>query len=116
MNWALIEETSVKEITDIDPKNRFHSSLLWVECPETTKVGMVYVNGTFKQPASVKVPLTKEVVENLRLLAYADPLTGSDRLFLEASRMQMMEEDGWEAVKDLAVTRYQQIQNEHPWP
>ncbi len=62
------------------------------------------------------IPPTVETVEAARLRAYADPVTGSDRLFVEASRMQMMGESGWEAVRDAAAARYQEIQLEHPWP
>lgn len=56
------------------------------------------------------------VIEEMRKAAYADPQKGSDRLFVEAQRMQMMNEDGWEAVKDQAATRYEEIRTEHPWP
>lgn len=61
-------------------------------------------------------PATRESVERTRLAAYADPQTGSDRLFNEASRMQMMGESGWEAVRDAAVARYNEIKAAFPWP
>lgn len=55
-------------------------------------------------------------VEADRKAAYADAQTGSDRLFAEAQRMQMMGESGWEEVRDAAVARYNEIKTEHPWP
>lgn len=45
--WARIENSEVKEITDIDPTERFHPSLIWVICPVGTTQGMVYENGEF---------------------------------------------------------------------
>lgn len=57
-----------------------------------------------------------ERIQNWRLKAYAHPIMGSDRLFVEAQRMQIMGESGWEAIKEQAVTRYNEIKAEHPWP
>lgn len=72
------------------------------------------------QPAWVAIPapppLTRAEVEVLRLRAYADPLTGSDRKFSEASRMQLMGESGSEAVRAAAIDRYAEIQAANPWP
>lgn len=62
------------------------------------------------------VPLTTKQVEALRLRAYADPLSGSDRYFAEAARMQAVGENGWEAVRTQGVTRFAEIQSEYPWP
>lgn len=64
---------------------------------------------------STPSPTTKEI-ERLRLIAYANPLTGSDRLFSEAERMQIMDEDGSEEIKSKAVARYKEIQAQYPWP
>ena len=61
-------------------------------------------------------PLTSEQVEALRLTAYANPVTGSDRYFAEAARMQAMGEAGYQDVQVAGVARYQQIQAEYPWP
>lgn len=61
-------------------------------------------------------PPSKEEVEVLRLRAYAEPLTGSDRYFSEAQRMQMMGEPGWEAIRDQGAARFQEIQFSYPWP
>lgn len=55
-------------------------------------------------------------VEVSRKREYANPLTGSDPLFSEAYRMQLMGEVGWELVRDKAIARYQEIQAEYPWP
>lgn len=67
-------------------------------------------------PTPEEKPLTKEAVEHARLLAYSDPIYGSDRLFAEASRMQLMEEEGFEAVRASAIARYREIQALYPWP
>ena len=61
-------------------------------------------------------PPTEGQVEAARLLAYADPLHGSDRYFAEALRMQSMGEAGWEAIIEAGKARYADIQVEHPWP
>lgn len=62
------------------------------------------------------VPPTREQVEALRLAAYADPVTGSDRYFAEAARMNAMGEAGADAVIAAGVARYAEIQAEYPWP
>lgn len=61
-------------------------------------------------------PITRDDVEAARLLAYSNPLTGSDRLFAEASRMDIMGEPDFEAVRASAIARYQEIQAANPWP
>lgn len=61
------------------------------------------------------VPLTREQVEAQRLRAYAEPLTGSDRYFAEAQRMQVMGEEGWEVVRAAGVARFEAIQTLFPW-
>lgn len=60
--------------------------------------------------------LTKEEVESLRKAAYANEFTGSDRLFAEAQRMQLMGESDWESVRDAAIARFEEIKAEYPWP
>lgn len=60
--------------------------------------------------------LTTEEVESLRKAAYANEFTGSDRLFAEAQRMQLMGETGWESVRDAAIARFEEIKAEYPWP
>lgn len=55
-------------------------------------------------------------IEKIRKELYADPQTGSDVLFAEAQRMQMMGESGWEAVRDKGIARYNEIKVEYPWP
>lgn len=62
------------------------------------------------------LPKTVEQVEAARLRAYADPLTGSDRMFAEASRMQLMGEPEFEASRAAAIDRFAEIQAANPWP
>ncbi|MFJ2540905.1 MULTISPECIES: hypothetical protein [unclassified Pseudomonas] len=64
-----------------------------------------------QQPASY----TAEEVEALRLRAYANPTTGSDRFFAEAQRMEIMGEPGWEGIRAAGVCRFNEIQQEFPW-
>ncbi|QDH64148.1 hypothetical protein [Pseudomonas azotoformans] len=68
---------------------------------------------TSTEPEST--PPTREQIEALRLRSYADPLSGSDRYFAEAQRMQVMNEPGWEAVRAAGVARFEEIQTQFPW-
>lgn len=82
--------------------------------------GMVVVLGSNGRPTlasrQVSPPPTAESINESRLRAYADPVNGSDRLFAEASRMQVMGEAGHESVLAKAVARYAEIQSKYPWP
>ena len=49
--WARIEENIVVELTDIDPKGRFHASLKWVKCLASTLLGSLYDGKKFSDPA-----------------------------------------------------------------
>lgn len=60
--------------------------------------------------------LTRDDIEQLRLHAYANPITGSDRHFNEAIRMQAMGEPGWEEVRQRGILRFEEIQQQYPWP
>lgn len=64
------------------------------------------------------IPKTYDQVMDARRIAYAAPLTGSDRWFAEATRLSIMggTEDGVEATKAKGVARYNEIQLENPWP
>ena len=63
-------------------------------------------------------PPTREQIEALRLRAYADPLTGSDRYFAEAARLQAMgaAQEEIDAANAAGAKRYAEIQGEYPWP
>lgn len=62
--------------------------------------------------------LTRTEVEAMRLRAYADPLTGSDRYFAEAARLQVMGGTAEEidAARAAGANRYAEIQAQYPWP
>lgn len=70
-------------------------------------------------PSAVEPPPpTHQQIEVLRLRAYSDPATGSDRYFTEASRLQAMNANT-EEVKSVVATgvaRYLDIQAQYPWP
>lgn len=57
-----------------------------------------------------------EEIRRRRCIAYSDPLNGSDRLFVKADRMKVMQQAGWEAVQDSAVARYNEIKQSMPLP
>lgn len=113
--WARIEGGKVAELASEDPSGRFHHSLVWLECDKDVMVGWIFDGLKFAKPIN-DADLTREQVEHNRLIAYADPVTGSDRLFMEAQRMMIMSDTGWEVVRDLAAARYLEIQSENPWP
>jgi hypothetical protein len=60
--WALIQNGTVAEITDIDPQGRFHPSLVWVGCGPDVKAGDVYENGEFSKPEPQE-PESQQLVE-----------------------------------------------------
>ena len=64
------------------------------------------------------VPPTQGQVEAQRLIAYADPVTGSDRWFAEATRLSIMgaAEGEIETARVSGISRYAEIQLEYPWP
>ncbi|MGG7672341.1 hypothetical protein [Pseudomonas sp. WC2] len=66
-------------------------------------------------PELQPVEYSAEEIEALRRRAYADPITGSDRLFAEAQRMEVMGESGWETVRTAGIQRFNEIQQEFPW-
>jgi hypothetical protein len=66
-------------------------------------------------PELQPVEYSAEEIEALRCRAYADPITGSDRLFAEAQRMEVMGESGWETVRTAGIQRFNEIQQEFPW-
>lgn len=84
--WALIEDGLVKELTAINPTDRYPGTFVWVSCSDSVEVGHEYSNNKFSKPKSSE--LTEYNVEHLRLLAYADPVHGSDRYLCEAMSLQ----------------------------
>lgn len=75
------------------------------------------LRGQFGEPVPyMPQQASRGEVEVSRRAAYADPITGSDRLFAEAQRMNLMGESGWEAVRDQAVARFNEIRGQNPWP
>lgn len=67
-------------------------------------------------PADKEQQDTRHEIERIRLHAYADPITGSDRHFNEAVRMQAMGEAGWELARQRGISRFKEIQRQYPWP
>ena len=73
-------------------------------------------DGSIEKIPFEKTPITKNEIEAMRFRAYAEPLTGSDRLFSESTRMQIMGENGHEEVRARAIARFEEIQAQYPWP
>jgi len=59
--WARIDGDRVAEITDIDPKGRFHPSIEWVVCSEEVGTGWRYKDGKFSPPDPEPVPVPVQV-------------------------------------------------------
>lgn len=62
--------------------------------------------------------LTKHDIEMARLMAYADPVFGSDRYFSEATRLQAIgaQQSEIEAATAAGVARATEIAAMNPWP
>jgi hypothetical protein len=61
--------------------------------------------------------LTRAEVERNRLIAYSDPVTGSDRHFSEqAAKLSQGDEEGSIKAEKLGAARRAEIQKENPWP
>ncbi|CAI8968441.1 HAD family hydrolase [Pseudomonas sp. IT-P12] len=109
----------VEGINDIPESAIPLSESLYMQMTQETDGQWVINQGLISKvplPADPPLILTRERVESLRLRAYAEPLTGSDRYFAEAQRMQIMGEDQWEVVSASGVARYKEIQARYPWP
>lgn len=48
--WARIENNTVMELTDVNPEERFHPSLIWVKCPADVEQGYLYDEDEFTKP------------------------------------------------------------------
>lgn len=64
------------------------------------------------------IPLTITQVDHNRKVAYANPLTGSDRWFAEANRLTIMggTTEEIDEAKAQGAARCEEIQLENPWP
>ena len=68
-------------------------------------------------PVTIHEPSRHEL-EHKRLIAYADPITGSDRYFAEASRLKAMggAEADIVAATEAGIARAAEIAAMYPWP
>ena len=48
--WALVVDGHVSEVTDIEPKGRFHPSLVWVACGNDVQERWAYDGDEFSAP------------------------------------------------------------------
>lgn len=85
-----------------------------VNSPDDVASGEFY---SADQPQAIAPPPTRDEVERMRLRAYADPITGSDRYFAEAQRESLLgNAEAAEAAKALGMARFAEIQADNPWP
>lgn len=87
--YALIENGFVKEllVTSNNINDMFNTSEFnWVMLSDNqeAKIGQMFKDGVFSNPVEVTASYSHEELIRLRQLAYADPITGSDRFFAEA--------------------------------
>lgn len=123
-DYALIESGVVKELltTENNIQELFNTEEFnWIEVSskQGVIVGQVYSEGKFSNPTEKKYVFSKDEIENLRLTAYADPITGSDRYFSEALRMESSpDKDKTEItkVKAKGIERQQEIKALYPFP
>ena len=122
MFYALIEDGVVRQVleTSEDINTLFHSSMLWVGCDSSVKPYQSYSEGVFTDTVEKPQPLTKEELESLRLLAYANPVSGCDRYFSEVMSLQA---EGYDItslevkeVRDKGLSRKAEIQALYPYP
>jgi hypothetical protein len=94
---------------------------------KSDRTGFRAVNGAsdcdsgefFSQEAPMLESITpaRGQVEALRLIAYADPINGSDRYFAEAQRESLLgNAEAADAAKTLGLARFAAIQAANPWP
>lgn len=116
--YALIQDGKVVELldTDGDISEMFHESLEWVPAKSGVEVGDLCCEGKFSKVS--QEPQTRQQVEEMRLREYSHPITGSDRFFAEAVRLQAANapESDIEAAKASGMARYAEIQALYPWP
>lgn len=117
--WAHLENNIVKELTDIDPFERYPEDYIWVTCPDTVQVGDMFVEDNFVTPEPEVFKPDKAFVEKQRLLAYADPITGSDRYFSEAQAAiangYLVSSDEVKSIKQKGVDRRNKIRELFPY-
>lgn len=120
--YALIEDSLVKELfeTDKDIRSLFHPDFMWIKVDSSVKEGQQFVDGVFSDIVKVVPVLSKDAVESLRLTAYANPITGSDRYFSESLALQA---EGFattsievKEAKAKGLARKLEIQTLYPYP
>lgn len=60
-------------------------------------------------------PHSRIETDQLRRIAYANPITGSDRFFAEAVRLSSTDEVKSTQARTMGEQRYDEIKEEYPW-
>ena len=92
MKYARIEDGLVKEIGEFDSLiERFHPSLVWVECPDAVKQLWTYTDGVFSEPAP-KPPTPENIKGQIALLDLKRirPLAEGDTVYLAKLNEQVV--------------------------
>jgi hypothetical protein len=94
---------------------------LYAELMAGQAAGRVIVPGADGQPAladpAPPAPPARAEIEKLRLLAYADPITGSDRYRAEAEAERLSgNDDKAKEAESKWLARREEITQEFPWP
>ncbi|MCY1410895.1 hypothetical protein D9M71_262740 [compost metagenome] len=92
----------------------------FIEADGGVKVGYTWNGSTFNPPVKAVEVITRDEVESLRLIAYANPVSGSDRYFAEAMSLQA---EGFAAnstevkeTKARGIARKTEIKELYPYP
>lgn len=94
---------------------------LYLSLNLSNRDGQVIVPDKKGMPSLVWIEPSNEeknkLVERQRLSAYADPVTGSDRFFAEASRLMVKGASQEEITKVVSQgdARYAEIKEQYPW-
>ena len=121
-NYARIENDLVVELfsTSEDIRNLFHPDMKWVEYTDNVEAGYQYLDETFSKTPEKPTQTNPALSEQLRLMAYADPIFGSDRYFSEVLSLQA---EGFSATssevkeaKAKGLSRKLEIQSLYPYP
>lgn len=82
MQWALIVDGRVTELTDTDPTERFHPDMVWAKAPAKVREGWSYDGKTFAPPATsdepAPVPATVTMRQARISLSRADLLSKAE--------------------------------------
>lgn len=92
----------------------FDDDQLWLVNDDMTSMSQDELD----QHLNTAATMSRNDIEKLRLIAYADPIAGSDRYFSEAARLAAIggSEDAIKAATAAGISRAAEIATMYPWP